>query len=124
MMPHSKIPNDPSPADILNLPKSPLKANAFPEQCPPGCERNCRRFYQQHGRTLSFALYATTDPALEPRTICVYAFSCGIDIEGEKATLKEGETPVELVRRVVPILIKHFEQIALSEKEILGVKDN
>ena len=95
----------------FRLPKIPVRSS-FPSKCPPACNRECKRFYETHTRLLSFALYATQDPAKDPRRICVYAFSCGMEIESMPFILKEGETPQELVVRVVPELMKLFIEMA------------
>jgi hypothetical protein len=107
----------------IPLPKSPIK-DTFPSECLPGCGRNCKQFYQVHTKLISFALYATQDPAQNPREICAYAFSCGNELMGEKFTLEQGETPVDLIHRVVPALLNVFVEAAVAEKENNAVRDN
>lgn len=119
-MARSDIPEDPP---VKPLAKSP-KDDTFPEECPEGCQRNCKRFFQVHTRLMSFAMYATQDPNLKPREICVYAFSCGMELLGERFTLKENELPADLIKRVAPRLITIFEECAMQEKEDDRVKDN
>lgn len=92
---------------------NPAKA-PFPECEPAGCSRGCERFFQQHGKVISFALYAPRNSANPSRTICAYAFCCGDEIHSAKFTLREGETPVQLVPRVVSDLVKKF--IAMAEE--------
>lgn len=96
----------------------------FPESCPPNCGRNCKQFYQAHTKIISFALYATKEPGCNPREICMYAFSCGMEMMGEKFVLKEGEAPAQLLERVVPIVINLFAEMAVADRSELGIRDN
>lgn len=120
-VPHSSIHDDFE--DHPTLPKSPLR-DTFPEECPPNCSRECKKFYQAHTKLVSFAMYATQNPKWEPRLICVYAFSCGKEREGEKFTLERGETPEQLLLRVVPALLRSFSEEALEDKAEDGIRDN
>lgn len=126
MMAKPKIPPAP-PAEqvekntdkLLNLPYAPKHPlhSPFPEQCPAQCTRNCKRFFEAHTKVLSLALYAAPEGKPDRMTICVYAFSCGIDIEGMKFQLELNEHPVDLVRRLVPIVAKELAEVAMIEKE-------
>lgn len=93
------------------LPKSPT-SDTYPEDTPPGCARNCKKFYETHTKLISFALYATQDADKNPRQICAYAFSCGMELMGEKFDIAPGETPAQLIARVVPPLIRLFVEVA------------
>lgn len=119
--PHTSLPGDDEPE---RLPKSPLQKDVFPECEPEGCTRGCHRFYMAHTRTISFAMYATQDPTKNPRKVCVYAFSCGDDLLGERVELAPGETPEMLLKRVVPILLKTFVERAEEAKVEHAVRDN
>jgi hypothetical protein len=102
------------------LPKNP-KNYIFPEQCPAGCLRNCKRFYMAHTPVLSFALYATQNPDADPARICAYAFSCGQNLESFPFTKGRTETPINLLRRCVPQLIIAFQELAKVELEVTCV---
>lgn len=119
----SLIKHLPHPSNIVEelvdapvLPKHPLKS-PFPKECPEGCARNCKQFFEAHTSLMSLALYATQDESLQPRQICVYAFSCGIDIEREKYWLEDGETMRDTVSRVVGDLAMKFSLLAQAEKD-------
>ncbi len=98
--------------------------DVFPPSCPPNCGRNCKQFYQAHTKVISFAMYATTEPGCNPREICMYAFSCGMEVEGEKFILREGEAPGQLLERVIPSMIRLFAEMAGAERDELGIRNN
>ena len=123
----SKFPHAAILADLEDsgkLPKSPKQIDAFPEVEPEGCTRGCHKFYQVHTNTISFAMYATQDPKKDPRKVCVYAFSCGEDLIGEKVELLPGETPEILLKRVVPALVRTFIDQAMDYKEDHAIRTN
>lgn len=121
LLPHSSIHEDFE--ERVVLPKVPIR-DTFPEESPPNCTRECKRFYLAHTQIISFAMYATQNPKWEPRLICVYAFSCGMEREGEKFMLERGENPQQLLQRVVPALLKSFADEAQAEKTDDGIQAN
>lgn len=101
--------------DVPYIAKSPTR-DTFPLTCPEGCTRNCNRFFEAHTVNLSLALYSSQTE--DKKIICAYGFTCGLDIHGERFHLKDNETLRETVYRVIPVMIKLFEDMAINERQI------
>jgi len=91
----------------------------FPAKNPPVCTRECERFFQSHGKVISFALYAPRDIGKQQdRIVCAYAFSCGDEIHGKKYRMQQGEGPPELIRRIASDLTTTFIDMAMLVEEL------
>jgi hypothetical protein len=85
----------------------------FSESCPESCIRKCTRFFVNHNKVMSIALYAPKLGA--SREICAYAFCCGSEIQEARFTLGLNETPADLIKRIVPEIVQEFVRMAMME---------
>lgn len=116
--PVPELPPEVADSDAVDFRPLRLKkpGEPFPEHQPiPVCVNNCKKFYENHSGTLSFAFYSVPNS----KSVCAFFYSCGIEIESYKFELQTGDNTESFLRRALPDMFKRLIEFAMVEKEAM-----